>query len=90
MAYRVLGVRYSGRSIFFTTASMIVLVNSVVAAAIITSVCTLGAGLAATGAVVMGVVAALGALKLGLFYESRRLAPLIDGDPADGGGGDLA
>jgi hypothetical protein len=89
-AFGVLGVRYSGRSIFFTMASMILLVNSVVGGATVTLACTLGGGLAAPGAVVIGVVVAAATLALGLYYQSRRLAPLIGREAPAGGGGDLA
>jgi hypothetical protein len=84
VAFGVLGVRYSARSVFFTMASMILLVNSVVAGATVALVFALGAGLPAAGAIAVGVVAAVASLALGLLYESRRLAPLIAGDaPAE-------
>jgi hypothetical protein len=84
VAFGVLGVRYSGRSVFFTMASMILLVNSVVAGATVALVFALGAGLPVAGAIAAGVVAAVASLALGLLYESRRLAPLIARDAPAG------
>lgn len=80
VALGVLGVRYSGRSILFTMASMILLVNAVVAGATMALLCILGAGLSAAGAVPIGAVVGVVTLGWGLVYQSRRLAPLIGRD----------
>jgi hypothetical protein len=71
------GVRYRARSVLFTMASMVLLVNSVVAGATVSLACDLGAGLPAAAAVVVGIVAGLGLFGAGLVLESRRLVPLI-------------
>jgi hypothetical protein len=80
VAFGVLGVRYSARSVLFTMASMILLVNSVLGGAAVTLICALGGGLAAAPAVAVGAVVALASLGLGLACQSRRLAPLIGRD----------
>jgi hypothetical protein len=80
VALGVLGVRYQGRSILFTMASMILLVNAVVAGATVTLVCVLGGGLSAFSSVPIGAVTTLFVLGWGLIYQSRRLAPLINTD----------
>jgi hypothetical protein len=90
VALGVLGVRYSGKSVLFTMASMVLVVNSVVGGATVTLVAALGAGLAVAGAVALGAVVALGFLGLGLLYESRRLAPLIGRDSLGEDNHDLA
>jgi hypothetical protein len=73
----VRGVHYGGRSVLFTMASMILLVNSVVGGATVALLCILGAHLTAAAGVPLGLVVALGALAVGLSYEYRRLGPLI-------------
>jgi hypothetical protein len=90
VALGVLGVRYSGKSIFFTMASMILLVNAVVAGATVTLLCALGGGMGAPAAIALGAVVAVATLGLGLVYESRRLTPLISTDAPGGGGQELA
>jgi hypothetical protein len=74
------GVKYGGRSILFTMASMILLVNSVVGGATVGLICILGGHLTAYAGVPVGVVVGIGILGLGLFYEYRRLASLIRGE----------
>jgi hypothetical protein len=74
------GVRYGGRSILFTMASMILLVNSVLGGATVALVCILGAHLTADAGVPVGVAVGIGILLGGLYYEYRRLAPFILGD----------
>jgi hypothetical protein len=71
------GVHYGARSVLFTMASMVLLVNSVVGGATVALVCDLGAGLSAAAAVVVGVVAGLGLFGAGLVLEARRLVPSI-------------
>jgi hypothetical protein len=90
VAFGVLGVHYSARSVFFTMASMILLVNSVVAGATLALVVALGGGVPAPGAIAVGGVTAVATLGLGLLYESRRLAPLIGQDTVPGGTEELA
>jgi hypothetical protein len=76
-ALGVMGVRYGGGSILFTMASMILLVNAVVAGATVALLCVFGGGLPAPGAIALGALAAVATLGWGLLYQSRRLAPLI-------------
>jgi hypothetical protein len=90
VALGVMGVRYSGSSIFFTMASMILLVNAVLGGAAVTLICALAGGLAAAPAVGVGAAGALATLGLGLAYQSRRLAPLIGRDAPGEGGEDIA
>ena len=79
------GVRYGGRSVLFTMASMVLLVNSVLGGAAATLICLLGARLPAAVGVVVGVAVGLGTLALGLACEYRRLSPLIrDGSYGSG------
>jgi hypothetical protein len=90
VALGVIGVRYSGRSVLFTMASMILLVNSVLGGATITLICALAGGLAAAAAVSAGAVVGLASLGFGLMNQSRRLAPLIGQDAPGEGGEDIA
>jgi hypothetical protein len=71
------GVRYSRWSFLFTMASMVILVNSVLGGATITLACTLAAGTSVPAATAVGIVAGLLLLALGLFYEHRRLTPVV-------------
>jgi hypothetical protein len=89
-ALGVIGVQYSGRSILFTMASMILLVNGVVAGATVALLCSLALGMVAAAAITIGVAVGLGTLALGLQYQSHRLAPLIGRDAAVGTDQDLA
>jgi hypothetical protein len=77
------GVKYGGRSILFTMASMILLVNSVVGGATVGLVSILGGHLTAYAGVPLGVVVGIGILALGLSYEYRRLGPLVGSDVSD-------
>ncbi|HTT90154.1 MAG TPA: hypothetical protein VMF65_11430 [Acidimicrobiales bacterium] len=90
VAFGVLSVRYSARSVLFTRASMILLVNSVVAGATVALVVALGGGVPAPGAIDVGAVTAVATLELGPLYESRRLAALIGRDSVPGGTEELA
>jgi hypothetical protein len=90
VALGVLGVHYSGKSILFTMASMILLVNSVVAGATVALLCDLGGGVASPVAIGLGAVVALASLSSGLVYESRRLTPLIGRDASRIDSDDLA
>jgi len=71
------GVRYRGGSILFTTASMMIVVNSVLGGATITLFCALVATLSIPIAAVIGALAGVALLLLSLWYEYRRLGPLI-------------
>ena len=70
------GVRYRGGSILFTMASMIILVNSVLGGATIALFCALVGTLPILLAAVIGALAGV-VLLLSLWYEYRRLGPLI-------------
>jgi len=71
------GVRYRGGSILFTTASMMIVVNFVLGGATITLFCALVATLSIPIAAVIGALAGVALLLLSLWYEYRRLGPLI-------------
>ena len=79
------GVRYGGRSVLFTMASMVLLVNSVLGGATATLISILGFHLPTVAGAVIGIVVAIGTLALGLGYQYRRLSPLI-GDTGPGPG----
>ncbi len=89
VAFGVLGVRCSARSVFFTMAGMILLVDSVVAGATLALVVGWG-GVPTPGAIAVGVVTAVATLGLGLLHDSRRLVALIGREPAPGGTEELA
>jgi hypothetical protein len=76
------GVRYRGRSVLFTMASMILVVNSVVGGATVALLCILGADVGPAVGVLVGVIFGFGILAGGLWYEYRRLSPLILGQSA--------
>ena len=71
------GVRYRGGSILFTMASMIIVVNSVLGGATIALFCALVVTLSIPFAAVIGALAGVALLLLSLWYEYRRLDPLI-------------
>ena len=71
------GVRYRGGSILFTMASMIILVNSVLGGATIALFCALVVKLSIPIAAAIGALAGVALLLLSLWYEYRRLSPLI-------------
>ena len=73
------GVRYRSGSILFTMASMIILVNSVLGGATIALFCALVVTLSIPFAAAIGALAGVALLLLGLWYEYRRLNPLISG-----------
>jgi hypothetical protein len=89
-AMGVIGVRYSAGSIFFTMASMILLVNAIVGGATVTLLCVLAGGVTPPLAIAVGVVLSVATLGLGLQYQSRRLSPLISRDPSLSDTKDLA
>lgn len=71
------GVRYRGGSILFTMASMIMLVNSVLGGATIALFCALVVTLSIPFAAALGALAGVVLLLVSLWYEYRRLGPLI-------------
>ena len=71
------GVHYRGWSILFTVASMIILVNSVLGGATIALFCALVVTLPIPLAAAIGALAGVALLLLSLWYEYRRLGPLI-------------
>lgn len=77
------GNRYAGRSILFTMASMIHVVNSVVGGAAVALTCVLAGHLTTYLGVAIGIATGLGQLAAGLRYVHTRLVPLIL-DPSDG------
>ncbi|GAB3607054.1 hypothetical protein GCM10027413_24630 [Conyzicola nivalis] len=82
-----LGVRYRARSVLFTAASMVAVVNAVVGGAGLTVILSIGTTFPAGVGVALGVVAGVVVLGLGLAYQVRRFAPLLSASrstPADG------
>jgi hypothetical protein len=71
------GVRYRGGSILFTMASMIILVNSVLGGATIALFCALVVAQSIPLSAAIGTLAGVALLLLSLWYEYRRLGPLI-------------
>ena len=76
------GVRYGRRSYLFTMASMVIVVNSVVGGATVTLVFALAIKAPSPVPVVLGIVAGLALLAAGLYYEHRRLTPVVLGGTA--------
>jgi len=72
-----LGVRYRARSVFFTTASMIAVVNSVLGGAGITVIVSIATGMPSVASTIMGVVVGLVVLAVSLAYQLRRFAPML-------------
>jgi hypothetical protein len=71
------GVRYGRLSFFFTMASMVIVVNSVLGGATISLFCVLTGNTIGSIGVGIGVVAGLLILGLSLVYEDRRLTPIV-------------
>lgn len=71
---RSLGVRYSGWSILFTTASMITVVNAVLAGA---TAALLLAMNGVPGAVAVGIIVGVVILLALLWYQARRFSPVL-------------
>jgi hypothetical protein len=76
------GVRYGRWSFLFTMASMVIVVNSVVGGAAVALVCALAVQAGAPVPVVAGLAAGLVLLAGGLYYEHRRLTPVVLGSTA--------
>jgi hypothetical protein len=79
------GVRYGRWSYLFTMASMVIVVNSVVGGATVALVFALAIMVASPVPVVLGIVAGLALLAAGLYYEHRRLTPVVFGSLQTGG-----
>jgi hypothetical protein len=73
------GVRYGRWSYLFTMASMVIVVNSVAGGATVALVFALAIMVASPVPVVLGIVAGLALLAAGLYYEHRRLTPVVLG-----------
>jgi len=78
------GVRYGRLSFLFTMASMVIVVNSVVAGATIALVFGLAIKAPAPVPVVVGIAVGLGLLALALYYQHRRLTPVVLSSPVPG------
>ena len=75
-------MRHSRCSFLFTMASMVIVVNSVVGGAAVTLVFALAIKAPSPVPVVLGIVAGLALLAAGLYYEHRRLTPVVLGGTA--------
>jgi hypothetical protein len=71
------GVRYGRWSFLFTMASMVIVVNSVVGGAAAALAVALAAKAPAPVPVVAGLAVGVVLLLLGLYYEHRRLTPVV-------------
>jgi hypothetical protein len=71
------GNRYGGRSVLYTMASTVHMVNSVLGGATIALISILGGHLTAVAGVALGIALGVVILVLGLVFEYRRLAPVI-------------
>lgn len=71
-----MGVKYGRTAVLFTTASMIAVVNSVLGAAGLAVILTLGAGLSTTAAVVIGAVFGLVVMTAFFVYQTKRFSPV--------------
>ena len=78
------GVQYGRWSFLFTMASMVIAVNSVVGGAATALLAALIAHAPSPVPVVAGVVAGLVLLALGLYYQLRRLIPIMLSRKGDG------
>lgn len=76
------GVHYGWWSFLFTMASMVIVVNSVVGGAAVALVCALVIAAAAPVPVVAGIAGGLALLAAGLYYEHRRLTPVVLSSPS--------
>jgi hypothetical protein len=80
------GVHYGRWAFLFTMASMVIVVNSVVGGATVALACALADRLPDPVPVAGGVAAGLVLLAVGLYYEHRRLTPVVLSSPADPSG----
>jgi hypothetical protein len=76
------GVRYSRWSFLFTMASMVIVVNSVLGGAALALVVDMAIKAPVAAATGSGVAAGIVILLLSLFYEHRRLTPVVLSSPA--------
>jgi hypothetical protein len=77
VAGRKHGVQYGRLSFLFTMASMVIVVNSVVGGATVALVFALAIRAMAPVPVLVGLVAGIVLLVVGLHYEHRRLTPVV-------------
>jgi hypothetical protein len=75
------GVHYGWWSFLFTMASMVIVVNSVVGGAAVVLVCALVIAAATPAPVLAGIAGGLALLAAGLYYEHRRLTPVVLSSP---------
>jgi len=80
-AYGRHGVQYGRWSFLFTMSSMVIVVNSVVGGAALALVAALAAHAPSPVPAVIGIVAGLILLAWGLYYERRRLMPVVLSSP---------
>jgi hypothetical protein len=71
------GVHYGSWAFLFTMASMVIVVNSVVGGAAVALVAALALRAAAPAPVVAGLIGGVILLVAGLYYEHRRLTPVV-------------
>jgi hypothetical protein len=71
------GVHYGRWSFLFTMASMVIMVNSVVGGAAVALACALPLKAPAPAPVLAGIAAGLVLLVAGLYYQHRRLTPVV-------------
>jgi hypothetical protein len=71
------GVRYGRWSFLFTMASMVIVVNSVLGGATATLVATIALKVPISWATAAGILVGLALLALSLFYEHKRLTPMV-------------
>jgi hypothetical protein len=71
------GVHYGSWAFLFTMASMVIVVNSVVGGAAVALVAALALSAAAPVPVVAGLIGGVILLAAGLYYEHRRLTPVV-------------
>jgi hypothetical protein len=75
------GVQYGRWSFVFTMASMVIVVNAVVGGATVALVCALALRSPSPAPVLAGLISGLILLVAGLYYEHRRLTPVVLSSP---------
>jgi hypothetical protein len=76
------GVRYSRYSFLFTMASMVIVVNSVVAGTTVALVFGLAVRAPAPVPVIAGIAAGVGLLAVASYYQHLRVTPVVLSSPA--------
>ena len=84
VALGTMGVTYRWTAVFFTTASMITVVNSVIGGAGVAAILGLGVRLPLAAAVASGVLFGIIAVTGMLAYQIRRLTPVRPVEPENG------